>query len=403
MALNIDNFDAVLKQHYTRERIIDMVYPDHALLALMPKFTGFGGRNLPIVVTYGHPQGRSATFATAQANKGNSSTVDFVLTRKKDYSIVSIDGETIEASRGDANAFLEAVTFEIDNGIESLRRSMGTAIYRNGSGALGQVGSMTNKVLTLKNIKDVVNFEVGMEICAADNETSGSLHDSGDAITLTAIDRDLGTLTSDENWSEISGIGNDDYLFVDGDRNSKMSGVLAWIPTTAPDSTSFYGVDRSVEVVRLGGVRYDGSDDTIDEALVKGASKGAKNGGKMSHCFISHDDYLRLELQLGPKVRYTDIEVPDTQIGFRGISLSYPGGMMKVIPDIDCPDGRAFALDLDTWKLNSLGDAPHVLMHDGKRTQREASSDGIEVRVGFYGNVGCKAPGHNVNITLPSA
>ena len=401
MALNLTNFDAALKQHYTKDRIIDMVYPDHPLLALMPKRTDFGGRNLPVPVTYGHPQGRSATFATAQANKGNSSVTDFVVTRVKDYSLVSVDGETIEASRGDANAFLEAVTYEIDNGIESLRRSMGTAIYRNGSGALGTVGSTSTVTLTLANIADVVNFEVGMEICAAAAETSGSLRDSGDAVTVVGIDRDAGTLTSDENWSEIASIANGDYLFVEGDRNSKMSGVLAWVPTSAPGATSFFGVDRTADVVRLGGCRYNGSSDTIDEALIKGANKAAKNGGSPSHLFIGFDDYMALELALGPKVRYTDVEVPGTSFGFRGIQLQGPAGTMKVIPDIDCPDGYAFALTLKDWCLASLGDAPHILMHDGKRTQREGSSDGIEVRIGFYGNVYTRGPGRSCVITLP--
>jgi hypothetical protein len=38
---------------------------------------------------------------------------DFVLTRNHDYSIASIDGETLEASKGNANAFLEAAVVEI--------------------------------------------------------------------------------------------------------------------------------------------------------------------------------------------------------------------------------------------------------------------------------------------------
>lgn len=402
MALNLTNFDPVLKQHYTRERIVDMVYKDAPLLAMMPKMTNFGGRNLPVPVTYGHPQGRSATFATAQANKGNSSVEDFVVTRVKDYSLVSIDGETIEASRGDANAFLEAVTYEIDNGIKSLKNSMAKAIYRNGSGCIGVVatGGISSTTLTLATIADAANFEVGMEICAAAAETSGNLLDSGDAVTVTDVNVDTGVITSDENWSEINAITSGSFLFVDGDRNAKMSGVLAWVPVSAPSATTFFGVDRTSHT-RLGGSRYDGSSDTIDEALIKGAMKGAKLGGSPSHIFMNFDDYIALELQLGPKVRYMDVEVPGTTFGFRGIQLAGPTGVMKVLPDIFCPDGYAFALDLDTWQLASLGDAPHILTHDGNRTQREGSSDGIEVRIGFYGNVICRAPGFSTVITLP--
>jgi hypothetical protein len=55
-----------------------------------------------------NPQGRSVNFANAQANKTNTKIKDFVLTRVKDYALASIDNETLEASKGNANAFLEA-------------------------------------------------------------------------------------------------------------------------------------------------------------------------------------------------------------------------------------------------------------------------------------------------------
>jgi hypothetical protein len=80
----------------------------------------FGGRNLPIPTIWGNPQNRSATFATGQALTSSTSTSAFLLTRVKDYSFATIDNETLEASKGDANAFLEAATTEIDGAINTL-------------------------------------------------------------------------------------------------------------------------------------------------------------------------------------------------------------------------------------------------------------------------------------------
>jgi hypothetical protein len=57
-------------------------------------------------------------------------------------------------------------------------------------------------------------------------------------------------------------------------------------------------------------------------------------------------------------------------------------------------------LQLDTWSLNSLDEAPHILDLDGNSMLREASADAYEVRVGFYGNVACVAPGWNCRIKL---
>ena len=57
-------------------------------------------------------------------------------------------------------------------------------------------------------------------------------------------------------------------------------------------------------------------------------------------------------------------------------------------------------LQMDTWKLYSLGKAPKILDHDSLKMLRESSSDAVEVRVGYYAQLGCKCPGYNVNIKL---
>ena len=59
MSLDITSFDAALKQHYTSDRIENMVYSDNPLLALLPKYEQFGGKNLPIPVIHGNPQAGS--------------------------------------------------------------------------------------------------------------------------------------------------------------------------------------------------------------------------------------------------------------------------------------------------------------------------------------------------------
>ncbi len=68
---------------------------DNPLLAMLPKMTDFGGKNLPIPIIYGNPQNGSATFATAQAGVSTSQLKDFVLLRSKDYSLAFIDNETL--------------------------------------------------------------------------------------------------------------------------------------------------------------------------------------------------------------------------------------------------------------------------------------------------------------------
>jgi hypothetical protein len=136
---NVTNFAAALKQHYTNERIENMVYKDNPFLAMISKYEQFGGENLKLPIKWGNPQGRSATFATAQSNKYASSIAAFLLTRNHDYSLASIGNEVLEASKGNANAFMEAATTEIDGAIESATRSLAIALFGDGGGSIGQL------------------------------------------------------------------------------------------------------------------------------------------------------------------------------------------------------------------------------------------------------------------------
>jgi len=397
-----------VKQHYTSETVENMVYKDNPLLALIPKYESFGGKNLPIPVLFGNPQGRSKTFSNAQTRGSatNSQITDFVLTRVKDYSIATIDNETLEASKGNPNAFMEAATTEIDGAIQALTRSLAIGIYGGSDGNIGQVSveptEAATTVITLKNADSVTNFEVGMMINIWSAKSGGSQRNvdgSTTSLEIDAIDRSAGTITFSEAYTSSGTIAADDYLFVEGDRGLALSGLDSWLPSTAPTSTPFFGVDRSVDTTRLGGVRHDGSSQPIEEALVDAASKVSREGGKVDYCFLNYAKYAELEKALGSKVSYVDLSM-NAEVGFRGIEINGPRGTIKVVADQNCPADVAFMLQLNTWKLYSLGKAVRVIDTDGLSMLRQASADGVEVRYGHYGQVGCKAPGYNARVSL---
>ncbi|MEZ0208569.1 MAG: phage major capsid protein [Candidatus Paceibacterota bacterium] len=401
MALDLTSFASALKAHYTNDRVENMVYQDNPLLAMVPKMEDFGGKNLPIPIIYGNPQGRSASFSSAQANKTSSQLKDFVLTRAKDYSLASIDNETLEASKGNSNAFMEAATTEIDGAIHSAARSLAIALYGTGSGKIGQLSATSGvtTLITLAEPEDVTNFEKGQTLVLSTANGGGSLKTG--TLTVTNIDRDLGTVTVTPSMATLTAVGAvNDYIFVQGDYDAKIKGLLAWLPSVAPSpSESFFSVDRSSDASRLAGIRFDGSAMPIEEALVKAASRAAREGAKPDYCFVNYSKYADLENSLGSKVQYIDMKV-NAEIAFRGIQINGPRGPIKVVPDQNCPSDRAFMLTMNVWKLYSLGKAPKILDTDGLKMLRDSSADSVEVRVGYYAQLGCRAPGWNVNIKL---
>ncbi len=408
--LTLSTFDAGLKQHYTADRIEDMVYKKNPLLALMSKMEDFGGRNLPIPIIYGNPQGRSKTFSTAQTRAALTSTKidDFILTRVKDYSLATIDGETMEASRGDINAFISAATTEIDGAINSLTRSIAVGMYRTSAAFIGRVlaepaETATTFVITLLQISDVTNFEVGQNLVIYSAASGGSQRNSdGTAVTfpVAAVDRDLGTLTLTGTYNSSGTIAANDFLFVNGDRGLGISGMADWIPDSAPGATAFFGMDRSVDTVRLGGLRLTGTGLPIEEALIEADAKIDREGWWIDHFFMNPKKLGELKKSLGSKVQYVNLEA-NPRVSFAAVLVDGSSGPIKVVGDQNCPYDHVYGLNMEMWKLYSLGSAVRPVNHDDAGLAlRQASDDGVEVRYGFYGNVGCRAPGSNIVITF---
>jgi hypothetical protein len=322
------------------------------------------------------------------------------LTRARDYSLASIDNETLEASKGNANAFLEAATVEIDGAIHSAARSLSIAMYGSGSGSIGQIASgQATTTVQLADVESVTNFEKGQTLVVSTADGGGSVK-SG-TVVVTGVDRDLGTVTAAAAWSStIATIAASDFIFVQGDYDAKIKGLLAWLPSSAPSiSDNFFSVNRSSDATRLAGIRFDGSAMPIEEALTKAAARVAREGGKPDYCMMNYSQYANLENALGSKVQYIDMKV-NPEIAFRGIQINGPRGPIKVVPDQNCPNDRAFMLDMSKWKLYSLGKAPKILDTDGLKMLRDSNADSVEVRVGYYAQLGCRAPGHNANIKL---
>ena len=396
MSLDMTKAAAVLKTLYTQKKIENLCYTNHPWLALIPKNSEFFGDLKKIPLIYGSNRGRSASFSAAQGNKGNSKFGAFYIDRASDYSIASFDGETIEAAENDKGAFLSLLKTEVDGAMISASQSDAQAIWGSGSGAIGTVGSVSGTTITLANVEDIIHYEVDQIITCADAEVTGSER-TGD-MKVVSVDRDLGTIEVD---AAATGLAADDYLFSKGDRNAKMKGFFAWIPNVAPTSgDSFFTLDRSVDATRLGGVRFDASGMSIEEALVKGLARHSREGAMPDFAFINSGNMGDLLLELGSKVNYVDVRSMHADIGFRGVQVHAGKRTITVLADDNVPAGNIAVIQRNTWCLESLKKPIRILDLDGNKFLRENDSDGYELRVGGYKQVSCNAPAFNMNIKL---
>lgn len=396
------NMAAILKTLYPSGLPKDLTYKDNPLLALMAKKEDFYGDFVKGPLKYAPNAGRSAAFATAQANQSNVKNVAFLYDRASDYAIARIKNEAILASKNNSGAFISILKQEMESAQQNITNSAAQAMYGSGSGAIGQLTAsqtLTGPTLVLKDPETVVNFEVGYSVVASAANGGGSV--KAGTLVVAGVDRATGTITFTQNLNAgISTIAVSDYLFIEGDYDSKMKGLEAWNPYVAPTSSPFFGVDRTADITRLSGWRGDLSALPIEEALIQGGMKVQRDGGKVDHVFMSFSKYADLIKALGSKVQYVDVVAKDANIGFQGVKVNLGKSMATVIPDRNCPDGFMKMLTLDSWLLHSLEGLPMVLDMDGLKYLRVNNDDALEIRIGYYAQIFCNAPGHNGNFAI---
>jgi len=411
----------ILKELYDDQKVQWLTYKDNPLLAMMHKETKFPGKYFPNPVVYGLSQGASATFSSAYNNQSSPKVAEFLVTRVSDFSLATIDGQLLAAAQTDPGAFIDGAELMIDAAWQTAVNRIASAQFRNGAGTIAQLESIANVSgttydITLTNSDDSVQFEIGQVLLAVQN-SDGSGTQSANPATVNAINRNTGVLrvtipTASTGWTA------NYYIAVQGDlpttsnnnfqpsgstvTNSllKLAGLQAWLPQSAPTSgDTFFGVDRSVDTMRLAGVSYDGTGLSIEEALLQGTGRIAMQGGRVDTGVCSYATYTALITSLGSKVVYVDEKIGE--IGFRGVQVNGANTVMSVFPDRSCMDGFVFALEMDDWVLRSQNEAPHILKYmDQIEILRVPGVDAAELRVGGYMNMYPKHPGHHGSIAV---
>jgi hypothetical protein len=385
---------------------------------------GFAGKYIPVPLEYGNPQGRSHTFANAQNQQTATSLVSYFVYVIEDYQLVTITNLLMEQTKTNAGAFVDAAKLQMDGGFRNITNNIAFELFGSGTATRGTSTSASTQsgttvggtTLPLANANQVVAFEVGMLLVAS--ATDGGAP-STDTVTITGVDRASGIITGtasaatlSANWAIGTGTA---YLTVSGDLPAggasttgsflALSGLAAWVPTTTPSPTdNFWGVNRSADPTRLAGLRYNATSYTIEEGMTNALAFANREGAKPDLAIMDFASYAALVNSLGAKVQYVQVKHDEVEVAFEGITFQSAYGRITVLADRSCPPQTCYCLTTSTWKLRSLGKVPHILTYgmEGLEGLRVGTADALEIRIGYYGNLICSAPGFNMVVTLSS-
>lgn len=419
---NSSNQIAALKELYSdsREYMKDLVYKENPFLALVPKNEspdGFAGKYIPVPLEYGVPQGRSHSFSNAQNQQTATQLASFFVYVISDYQLVTITNLLMEQTKSSAGAFVDAAKLQMDAGFRNITNNIAFELFGDGSGTRGYIGSTDSGaapvyIITLSNAQNIVQFEVGMTLVNY-TVTAGTISAiSSTTGAITAVDRIAGKITILASGVDASWASAGKGLAVYGDvvagaistgTNLALSGLAAWIPSATPSGTdSFWGVNRSVDATRLAGIRYDATAYTIEEGMTNALAVLNREGGRPDLAIMDFASYAALVNSLGAKVQYVQVKHDEVEVAFEGITFQSAYGRVTVLADRSCPPQTCYLLTMSTWKLRSLGKVPHILTYgmEGLEGLRVGSADALEIRIGYYGNLICSAPGFNAVVLL---
>ncbi len=403
----------ILKEIYDGQKVAIMTYTDNPHLAMVQKKTNFGGKLYPLPLVQDSNANASATFSNALANTTPMQIKEFILTRVPGYQIAQIAHEAMLAATTDEMSFINGVKLEVDQAIQSCVNFLAMSLFRSGTGTIGQIssiGTVATGVIVLTDPNSIVQFQVGQVLQA--DATDGGVSPRAALGYVIAMNRAAGQLTVSATAGGSAGTPASwqatDYLLVQGNLNSTVTGLAGWLnANNVSGSDNFFSVNRSVDVTRLAGVYYNGTGQSIEEALIDASSLTAREGGKPDVCILPYTSYSALEKSLGAKVTYTQLattvkgDAMDAEIAFRGILINGANSQIRCFPDRNCQGYTGWLLEMKTNHLLSLKEAPHIFNYgDDVQMLRMGSYDSAELRVGFYAQYGISAPGHNAQVAL---
>lgn len=452
VGVSVLDIEAMMKTKYTKNKIQDMSFKMNPLFGTTKKMTDFGGDSMKIPVRYANNGSYSPSFAAAQGNQTAGGQVAFALTRGQTYSLYTVQGSTIRATRGNEEAFMREQALLMDQTWESLVRGFEIDGFRDGSGAracldptqntlnsttlwtlgtaVGTTANINGSPTNVFSVYDWHNLEIGQKVSFA--YYSGGVWayrspggNGGNTVFVTQNNGSgvIGFSTSynpsgTNALTVLGGAGNPipdlqlgDVIVLDGalsvgapnsnqvvgTTQGTIYGLGAWLPFVAPTSTdSFFGVNRSPSPNRLAGNILISKGSPIEEVLQTLSATIRDQDGLPDTAWMSSRTFNQLQIQLGAKKTYSTVEAHDrADIGYRSIIVQTAAGDIDCMVSSGCPDQLIYMMESDRLTWNSLGEAPGMLNDDGVGSiLRVVNADAYESRFGAYHQISIDGPGH---------
>lgn len=316
------------------------------LLARVKKSYTFTGKqmNFPVPRSFAGGVG-SGSLPTA--NTAIYSDVTF--TRKKLYSVVQVDRESIKASMNDEGAFVKATKEVVEKGVESFMRNMSRILFNDGTGALGTIqanatgtASAPVVIITAATWK-AANFE------ERDIVNPDSSSDTFEIVTVVESTRTI-TLSRLSGTTDLTAAGAGVVLHMQNSKDNDPQGIKGVLDAT---SGSKYGISiaRRWQAFQLDAASATISPDLMNKMMLNIERRCGKAPNMILTSYLQFEKLLNLledQKQYNLEPRAKDLK---GQISFNGITFMSSRGAIGIFSDRFCEDDRMYFLNDDKIEI----------------------------------------------------
>jgi len=376
MAVSISNADKALKSLYLDVVSEQLNYKINPLFsAIKQSADDVWGKEVRKLAIYGLNGGIGAGTEDGDLPDVASNNYEqFVVTLKNLYGAIEISDKAIRASENNPGAFVSLLNAEMEGLLKASSFNFGRMLFGDGSGKLATVSAVSDGVITLDSVKNVMEGMM-IDFRSADGEMTDVK-----ARRIITVDRANKSITVSGNAVSESAVGN--IITVQGSYQNEITGLGAIFS----DSQTLYGLDRNTHKW-LSPYKLSNAGE-ISEYKIQTALDAIEeqSGGAVNFIVCSWGVRRALQKLFAESKRMLD--TMELAGGYK--AMSYNG--IPIVADRFCPDGTMYLLNTQDFTLHQLCDWQWLEGEDGRVLKQVAGKPVYTATLVKYADMICARP-----------
>jgi len=340
----------------------------------------------PLKVSRNQSIGAVADGGTLPAS-GKQGTQQAAISAKFNYLVFGLTGPMIKASQGDKGAFVSAMTYEMDEGLNDLKTDVNRQLFWDGTSDLATVSAaaVASTIITVTGRTSNEDGNKYLDIGSVIDIYSGTTLVAS-AVTITAIS---GTTTATLTLSAAVTCSANDIVVRSGSFGNEIQGLLYGLDG---GTSTIYSIDRSTYSAYQGNVISASGGQLSLNAMQQAVNEARRRGGAKIDTILCDFNSERFYNKLLVADRRYVIDGAGKVKGdgsFTDKNMSYlEFAGQPVVPDKDSPQ-NFFFLDRKNWKKYVLAELEWA-DETGSYMIAQTSSDAFQVRLRLFANLFCE-------------